>query len=496
MKKKIYLRKKHTDAPGINKMSIINLEKELENCPDIIKHRVYISGTTEAHFYYIEGFVDKNILQRDFIQPVLSMGLDDLRNKKKVYNLPVYCIELTYSMDTVMQQIFKGNSVFLCSEIPYAIVCTIVAFEKRNIEEPLIEKNIRGPHEGFVELLKTNISILRRKIKNNSLKFKFLTLGVQTNQTVAIAYIDGIADKEMLRTLYNKIKAVNIDGLPAIGYIEQSISQYPNSIFPQFQATERPDKVQASLLEGKFAVIMEGTPVVLIAPVNFFAFFQALDDYSTQWIHGSFLRLLRIASLFTALILPAIYIAVTSYHYYMVPLNMLIPLAESRSKVPFPPIIEVLILELTVEMVREAAIRLPTYIGTAISVMAGLIIGEAAVEAGIVSDLVIVIVASTAVASYVIPSYDMSLSIRILRFGYIISAAIFGIIGIIVCISLTLAHLISINSLGQPYFQPVSPLRPGDIKDAILRFPLKFMKKRPSMTNPQNKKRGRTHGKQ
>jgi spore germination protein len=221
------------------------------------------------------------------------------------------------------------------------------------------------------------------------------------------------------------------------------------------------------------------------------SFFQALDDYSTLWIHGSYLRMLRFLAVVVAILLPALYIAVTTFHYHAVPLNLLVPLAESRARVPFPPIVEVLILEATVEMLREASVRLPTYIGTAISVVAGLIIGEAAVQAGIVSDLLIVIVAATAIASYVIPSYDMSMAIRILRFCFIITSAIFGIIGIVMCTALTIAHLLTIESLGQPYFQPIASFTKEDLKDTFLRMPIKNMLKRERTTRANNKIRGR-----
>lgn len=469
-------------------MKIVN--NKFTDCPDLIKKRVYSSDDREAYFIYMESLVDKDLVQRDFITPLLALDYGALLNEVYVKSQIGTEIFIINDINRMIRQIESGFSVFVCDGLYYAISCKLTQFAERSIEEPIVEKNVRGPHEGFVESLPTNISILRRKIKNSNLKFKMLEVGTVTHQPVVIAYIQGIANPDLLNTLYRKIQSIQLDGATAVGYIEQSITDFPNSLFPQYQATERPDKVVAGLLEGRMAVILDGTPVALMVPVSFFSFFQALDDFSANWLHGSFLRLLRVASLFTALILPALYIAVTSFHYYAVPLNMLIPLAESRSRVPFPPILEVLILELTVEMVREAAVRLPTYIGTAISVVAGLIIGEAAVDAGVVSNLLIVIVASTAVASYVIPSYDMSLAIRLLRFAFMISASVFGMIGIAVCVSLTLAHLMTLESLGQPYFQPLSPLKPRDLKDTFLRFPLPFHNKRPDIAKPLKKKRG------
>lgn len=466
------------------------IQERIKDCPDIIQKGVYIENQHEACFFYIKENIDRNLVQRDFIEPVLNMTYKQLSDIKAVTNLPNGSIKLVYDNDEVINEIFSGSAVFVFKLIPYVISCKIDKVEKRTLEEPSTEKNIRGPHEGFIEVLDSNIGILRRKIHNESLKFKFVTLGSVSNQTVAIAYIDGIANMDLVNGLFDKISSLKLDGLPSIGYIEQSIISHPNSIFPQFMNTERPDKAMASLLEGRIVILMEGTPVVLIAPVTFISFFQTLDDYSNPWVLGSFLRVVRIlGGTFIAIYMPALYIAITSFHYYAVPMDLLMNLAKSRTEVPFPPILEILILEITVELIREAAIRLPTYIGTAVSVFAGLIIGQAAVEAGIVSNLVIVIVAATATASYVVPSTDMALSIRIVRFIFMLASSLFGIIGIMVCTTFTLGHIIVLDSLGQPYFAPFSPFSSDGHKDSIIRMSLKKHKRRPAETRAGKKVR-------
>lgn len=474
-----------------NAINITGITERLQGCPDIIQKKVYIDGNQEASFFYIESLIDKDLLQRDFIRPILSMSLDQLYNEQDIHNLPCLETDLLYDNDAVIKYILAGKAVFVCDALPHAISCIEDKMRQRAIDEPATEKNIRGSHEGFVEQLDTNLSILRRKIKNDRLKFRTITLGTQTNQTSIIAYIDGIADLEIVNSLFNKVSKVKFDGLPAIGYIEQSISTHQHSLFPEFIATERPDRAASALLEGRIVILLDGTPVVLIAPVSFISFLQSVDDYSTSWIQGSFLRMVRISALLIAVFLPAIYISAISFHYYTVPLKLLIPLAESRARVPFPPILEVLILEAIVEMVREAAVRLPTYIGTSISVFASLVIGQAAVEAGIVSNILIIIVAASAVASYVIPSFDMAMAIRILRFGFTMLSSFFGMIGIIVLMSFVIFHLISMESLGQPYFQPFAPLVPGDLKDSVLRLPLSAMRKRTVMTKTKNRTRSR-----
>lgn len=478
------------NARQSNGIDLNILKKALGDCPDITAKKVFIENQYVAFFLFIQETVNQDVIQRDFIKPVLSMKLNQLSSEVNIHNLPCTELSVIYDTNMVIDRIFTGECVLICDKLPFAVSCLLVDAKERNINEPVTEKNVRGPHDGFVESIYTNLSILRRKIKNSKLKFKTVRLGVQTHQIVAVAYIEGIANMDLVNGVFAKVSKINLDGLTSIGSIEQSISSNKNSLFPQFLSTERPDKAMAGLLEGRIVILQDGTPRVLIAPVSFVSFFQALDDYSSAWLQGSFFRIVRFLALAIALFLPAMYIAVISFHYYAVPLSLLVSLAESRVRVPFPPIVEAMILELTVEMIREAAVRLPTYIGTAISVVAGLIIGQAAVEAGIVSNLLIIIVSTTAIASYVLPSQDMAMAIRILRFIYMIMASIFGIIGIVVAFALTIAHLLKLESLGQPYFQPLSPLDKRGLKDTIVRLPLSMMKKRPFITRTLNKYRG------
>ncbi|MGI6085489.1 MAG: spore germination protein [Acetivibrionales bacterium] len=465
--------------------------KRLSDCPDIEKKKVFIEGKHESFFIYITEQVNKDLVQRDFLSAIIGMSLEQLSDSVTIHNIPCVETELVYSADDAISDILSGNTVFVSDILPYGISYKNIKSEKRNIEEPIGEKNIRGPHEGFVEVLDTNLAMLRRRIHSEKLKYRFLTIGTITRQKVVIAYIEGIANIDLVNALVDKVNTINIDGSIAIGYVEELIMSHPNSIFPQFLSTERPDKATSALLEGKILILQDDTPVALIAPVTFISFFQTVDDYSKLWVHGTFLRIIRlVGAIIIAVFLPAFYVAVTSFHYYAVPLTLLITLAESRSKVPFPPIIEIIILEFTVELIREASIRLPTYVGTAISLFAGLIIGQAAVQAGIVSGLVIVIVGATAIASYVIPSHDMALAIRIMRFIFVLAASIFGMIGIVSCVGMTIAHLIRLDSLGQPYFSPFSPLSKSDLKDAVVRLPLQMMKKRPETTKPKDDIRG------
>jgi spore germination protein len=470
--------------------SIIN-DKFLES-PDIKRQRILLKDGTLILIVYCEGLTDINLLQRDIIPKLLLLKSTELFDENmQTVRLPAASLSLVNEFDTLIADILNGKTVIFINGFDIAISLSVIKVEKRDISQPNIEKDVKGAQEAFIESINTNISILRRKIKNDRLKFKTLILGDITHQTVALAYIEGIANPEIIDTMYNKLKGIQFDGLLGIGYIEQLIADNQITPFPHYLTTERPDKVVSNLLEGKLAIILDGTPFVLIAPVSFFSFMQAMDDYTGNWLVHSLNRLLRLFALIIAIFLPALYIAIVSYHYYMIPLNLLIPLAESRARVPFPPIIEVLILETTLEMLREATIRLPSFIATSVGVVGGLIIGQAAVDAGIVSNIIIIVVAITAIASFLIPNYDMALTIKYIRFIVMFFASIFGIIGVVICGVFILAHLVVLESMGEPYFKPMLPFNRNDFKDILLRPQLKKLRKRPSTAKPIDKTRGK-----
>ncbi len=471
------------------------MEDTFFDAPDVKRQRLLLHDSTPVLVVYVDGLVDLNLLQRDILQGLLQQTSDSIFSEPlKTANFTATDSMVTDDLDKAMTYILNGWPAIFINGYDSVILINLSKSEKRPISAPTMEKNVKGPQEAFVESIGTNLSILRKRIRNNRLKFKLLSLGDLTHQIVIIAYIEGITNPKILDTMYNKLVNIHYDGLLGIGYIEQLIADNQITPFPHYLSTERPDRVVAGLLEGQIAVILDGTPYALLAPVTFFSFLQAPDDYYGSWIVHSLNRLLRFLALIIALFLPALYIAIVSYHYYMIPLNLLIPLAESRAKVPFPPIIEVLILETTLEMLREATIRLPTFIANSIGVVGGLIIGQAAVSAGVVSNIIIIVVAITAIASFIIPNYDMSLSIRYTRFIVMFFASIFGIIGVVICSMFILAHLVVLESLGEPYLKPLLPFSRRDFKDTLLRPALRRLRTRPSMAHPVDKTRGKKNG--
>lgn len=471
------------------------IDNKLKDCPDIIRRKVILNSGEKGCFFFVQGLCDMDLMQRDFIAPILNLKKLDLDELKYLPNkIPVAGLTFPLVIDNLIEDILNGNVVFICQGLNCGISCTLKKYEKRSIDEPQGEKSVRGIHDGFIEDMATNISTLRRKIKNTNLKFKNFAIGATSNQTVTIAYLEHLANPNLLQILCDKLSKLDYDGFIGIGYLEQIIMDHPNSIFPQYLATERPDKAIAGLLEGRFVLMLQETSFVLIVPVSIYSFTQTSDDYTSHWIGSSYLVILRIVSILVALFLPGIYIATLGFHYYMIPLPLLVPIAESRARVPFPPVVEAFLIEFVIEMIREASIRLPTFITSSISVVGGLVIGQAAVQAGIVSNLMIILIATSAIAGFTIPTYDIGISFKLVKYIIMITSAIFGIIGVIIPMMTLFSHLLVLDSLGQPYFQPMAPLKLRDLKYAFIRPPFKDLRKRPDIAKPQDKKRGKGNG--
>ncbi|MGH4051193.1 MAG: spore germination protein [Clostridium sp.] len=467
------------------------IDGTLKDCPDIVRRKVILKSGNKGCFFFIQGLCDIDLFQRDFMTPLLDLKkLDDDEVKYLSNKLPIAGLTFPLEINSIIMDIMEGNTVFICDGLNCAISCTLKKYEKRSIKEPDGEKSIRGAHDGFIEDVATNISTIRRKLKTPNLKFKDFTVGSMSHQTISVAYLDNVASPNILQIISDKINNINTDSLIAIGYLEQIITDHPNSIFPQYLSTERPDKAIAGLLEGKFVIMLQETSFVMIAPVTFHAFTQAPEDYSTHWVGASYLRLLRTVGLVTALFLPGIYIALLSYHYYMIPLPLLVQLAQSRAKVPFPPVIEAFLIEFMIETVREASIRLPSFITSSVSIVGGLVIGQTAIQAGVVSDLMVIVIAASAISGFTMPTYDLGISIRLVKYIVMICSAIFGILGVVIPMVTLVAHLIVLDSLGEPYFQPLAPFKFADLKDTYIRAPIKYLKKRPDIAKPKDKERG------
>lgn len=462
-------------------LSLTAVLGEFADCTDLI-HRTF--PDIQIDLIYFGHLVGASELERDVILPVTNVQADEAdRLFERSQYRPVHTMkDAVKSILDGQAALFYRNKVFLVD---------VYGPETRSIQPSETETVIVGPHDSFVENAGTNLSLIRRRVKSSHLKVIKLSVGEITKTDVYLLYILDIVNMDLVQELERRIRLVEIDAIHSTTMLVQCIDECPNSIFPQFITTERPDVVASKLVDGKIVTLVEGSPMAFSAPTGFFEFVQSPDDYNQRWPLGTFIRFLRFVALTITVVLTALYVAITTYHYEMIPENMLVTLAESRSKVPFPPIYEALLLELTIELLREAGARLPTKIGQTIGIVGGIVIGQAVVQAGFTSNILIITVAISAISSFAIPSYMMSASIRLIRFMLIVLAGVLGNFGILAGITFVVIHLCGLTSLGTPYLLPVAPLYFADWKDAFIRAPFWMITQRSSQSKLPNKTRNR-----
>ncbi|MFC4560083.1 spore germination protein [Virgibacillus kekensis] len=466
------------------------LRNVYENCSDVMFRSFYIDKKHKALLVYIEGLVNGEELDENVLSPLFQGSDMDSETEEVIYKrLPVSTVKQVRSLSDCIGQISTGNPVILVDKENSGFSVGLSKWDKRAIEEPTAETVVRGPREGFVETISVNTSLIRRKIHSPKLKMMSLNVGDYTETKVIITFVEGLADQTLIDEVTNRISRLNIDGVLESGVLEEFIEDNPHSPFPQILSTERPDVVAANLLEGRVGIIVDGSPHALVVPVTFYSFLQASEDYYQRYIIGTSIRLLRYLFLLISLFLPSMYVALLTFHQEMIPTSLLISIAASREQVPFPALIEALMMEITFEALREAGLRLPKQIGSAVSIVGALVIGEAAVSAGIVSAPMVIVVALTGVASFTIPRYSASAAIRMLRFPMIILAGTLGLLGIILGIITIVVHMATIRSFGEPYLSPMAPMKKNEMKDVLMRAPWWKLDRRPHFTGQYNKYR-------
>jgi spore germination protein len=382
----------------------------------------------------------------------------------------------------VVDKVLCGYVVLFFDSWKVAVGFEALNVESRSISEPVSEEVITGPHVGTTEDLRKNIGLIRSRLKNPALKIETIQTGGETDTEVAYLYLEGSVDQEVLAEFKRRIKRIEGKEILETSYIEELIEDSTFSPFPQHRQTERPDVAVASLLDGKIVVTVHGTGTLLICPAQLTDLFQSAEDYYQRTIIASSVRLLRMFALITSLTLPSIYIALVTFHPEIIPTVLLIAILETREGIPFPTVIEALIMIFFFELMREAGIRLPRPIGQAVSIVGALIIGEAAIRANIASPIMVVVVALTGISSFAVPQYDLSTSYRILQFPLMLMAGVMGGFGIMIMLILILLHLTSLRSLGQPYFSSLAPFRFHEWRDIFVRAPHSIL-----LRSPRNK---------
>ncbi|MBX4261430.1 spore germination protein [Clostridium estertheticum] len=450
--------------------------------PIVVKH-FYIGSDQplEAAIIYVNGITNKDIIDRDILNPLMIHIRENLNGRA---NIGDYLCKRYISMSNtlvesdlngVVNHLKRGKTAVLINGTLEVIIADTTGGVQRAIMEPMNETAAKGPRDGFVENLEVNISLIRRKVKDKNLNIELFNVGSRLQSDLAMVYIEDVVDKDVLEELKKRIEAIDLDAVLSAGKLEQYIEDYAYTVFPQAYSTERPDRAIGNMLEGRIVLIIEGTPMVLVYPAIFMQFFQAVEDYTERTVVSSFVRLLRILAAIIIITLPSIYLTLIKFNVELIPIKFVTPIVQSRVGIALTPFLEIIAMELVVEFLREGGLRLPTKIAQTLSLVGGIIIGDTAIQSKMVSPTTLLIVGITVITTFLIPNYDMSLSIRMLRFPMLVLANIMGIFGIAVGWFLILVHLSSLDSLGVPYFE----FHKSDMKDTFIRAPLWKMNKRP-----------------
>jgi spore germination protein len=467
-----------------------DLQNAFQDCADV-KSRELPAGVllsdSSAFVCYLEPIIKLQTVEaamsvvHNLLERPQTMGADDASGQLEVTRVD--------TIDGAVQKVLDGWTVFFIKKSNAALAVNTYQPPSRSISRSETETIVIGPQEAFTELSLTNLSILRRRLKSPAMKVRSFRVGRYTQTTVFVLYIEDLAQQEFIDTVVERLKRVDIDGVFDSGDLVHLIDDNPSSPFPQFHMTERPERTTAHLLEGKVAIMVDGSSFVLSGPASFIEFFHTSEDYTNRWISASVIRALRLVGVLISTTLSALYVAVVTYHYQLIPSDMLVTLTHSRARVPFPPLYETLLMEVTIELLREAGARLPTKVGQTIGIVGGIVIGQAAVTAGLTSNILIISVALSTIASFITPSYIMSSALRALRFPLILLSGLWGLYGLYIGYLMLAVHFLRLSSIGAPYLSPLAPLRFSDWKDTFLRAPYFLMKFRPTSTRPRETQR-------
>lgn len=499
-------------------MEMVNITENLDKNEEFLRNTIGQSSDTNyrrfnitafnnktALLVNISGLADANLINDFLLTPLMSLKQlpteINIQDKAKPITwlvnsgISLSNVRESNQWTDICNSIMSGDSVLFLQDCDTAIILSTKGWESRTIKEPNTESEPRGPKDGFIEDIESNTSLIRRRIKDNNLRFENMIIGERTKTNVMLAYIDDLVNKSILQEARTRLSAIKIDGILETGYIEELITDSPNSVFPLIQRTERPDKACSAILEGRIIILVDTTPFVLIIPSVFLQFINASGDYYEKSILSSFIRCIRLLALFMSLSLSSFYVLLMSFHQEMIPTSLALKLASSRQGLPLPATVETFAMELVFEILKEAGIRMPSSIGQTVSFIGALVIGEAAVSAGFIGPATVIVIALAAICSFVIPSLSMSNSIRFIRFPLLILSSSFGLFGFLGGIIVIILHLLSLRCFSVPYLAPISPFDKNANKDVIIRAPLWRMEKRPSISKPSDPMRQKNDSK-
>ncbi|WP_101843347.1 spore germination protein [Halobacillus sp. Marseille-P3879] len=479
-KKKRAREKKQNELKEKSDETLQTLFEALKKSDDF---KSYQAGSNRYVVSYLGTLSEPKLINHSIL-PVLNENvfftLEEMKNM-----LPVEDLEITEDPTGVREKIMKGYiAIQLKESDKNVLLIPAVTVEGRQVSIPEVEFSVVGPKEAFVESLDKNMSLMRKRLTLPQFTMKEVSVGKITKTRIGVVYIDGIADPDNVNTVLQRLDAIEYDQIIDSSFITQMIADNSTSPFPQLLDSERPDRVVEVLVEGKIAIVVDGSPHVLTCPTTIVEFFSSSDDYFLPWPLASVFRLVRLFAVFFSVLSTSLYVAILTYHHEMIPEELMSTIVSSRADIPFPPILEVVILELTIELLREAGARLPTKIGQTIGIVGGIVIGTAAVEAGLTSNVLLIIVALAALASFTTPVYQIGNTIRLIRFPFLLGAQMWGLVGVSMIMVFYIGHLIKLKSIGRPFFAPLYPLRFRDLRDAFIRLPFNTQSERPLQTRP------------
>ena len=474
-----------------------DLEKNMAILKEVMNARInrdvtirpFETGGAAACLLFMEGMAGREAIDEHILRPCLAWR-DGLPEKDRADYLRRRVLEsesvqLTPLVGELVESVLSGGTALLIDGDRTALLLDTRAYEKRGVGTTRSESVVQGPQEAFVESLRTNVTQVRRILKSEMLITELVSVGRGLPTQVALMYLKGVAKEETVALARRRLSSLDVPQCPGSGQLQQLIEDHPYSVFPQMLQTERPDRAAACLADGQVALLVDGSPYALIAPVTLFHLIHASDDTFMRWQYGTFLRAVRAMGAAVSLFLPALYVAVTSYHTHMLPLNLLTSIAETRARVPLPVLAEVLFMEASFYLLNEAGTRIPSQLGSALGIVGALILGQAAVEASLISPILIIVVSLTGLGNYAIPDYGVSVGMQLLRLGFVALSAVWGLYGVCLGAWALCAYLGSMRSFGEPYLAPVAPHFPHNA-DILARGPMKGQFGRFFMASPRS----------
>ena len=445
----------------------------------------------EGSIIFLNGLVDPKVIDQFILAPLIE-------NEEKVEKgieevileiIPINNIKTVCAISESIKGINNGQTLLVLNGYNKAFLLDTTKIEHRSIDKPQNEVVLKGSNEGFVESISINKALIRKQLRYEKLVTETVCLNNRATEAVSLMYVSNIVNKEVVEELKNRIEGIEVDSIQNISLLEQYLEERHYSLVPTILYTERPDRAVSYIMEGHVVILAENSPACLVTPVTFWSFFHSAEDSYQRWAYGNFVRLIRLLAFVIAILTPSFYVAATNFHIEMLPTDLALAIAAKRESVPFPAIIEVLIMEVSFELLREAGVRVPTPIGPTIGIVGALILGQAAVEANIISPIMVIVVALTGLASFAIPDISFSFMIRIIRFAFLIVSSMLGLLGIVICLILSISYLTTLTSFGVPFLSPMAPHNMSS-NDTIFRRIVSKKRVRPTNIKPQNIIRG------